>query len=68
MKIDEVEIIKTQATMLDVEIGIMNYDVNRFAVAISGHSYTNLHGALTALTTAYLRADRKARRKSKRRK
>ena len=67
MRIQDIEVVKTQATLLNVDVEIINYDVNRFSVVVGGHSYTSLNGTLTAMTTTYLRADRKAKRKAKRR-
>ena len=58
MKIEELEIIKTQAEALNVEISIINYDVNRFSVQVGKHSYSILQSALSAVTTIYLRKNK----------
>ena len=55
MKLKELETIKNQSTALDVEITIVNYDVNRYSVTVGGHVYTDMHRALSALTTVFLK-------------
>lgn len=56
MNIQELELIKQQAEALSVTLtNITNYDVNRFSITIASHVYTDLHKALSALTTVYLK-------------
>ena len=59
MKIEDLELIKQQAEALNIVLaGIINYDVNRFSVTIGSHVYTDLHKALSALTTVYLKTSK----------
>lgn len=55
MNIQELETIKQQAEALSITISISNYDVNRYSVTIGTHVYTDLHKALSALTTVFLK-------------
>jgi len=57
MDIQNLELIKQQAEALDVPIIIVNYDVNRYSITIGAHSYTDLHKALSALTTVFLKGN-----------
>jgi len=51
----EIELVTQQADSLDVEVTITHYDVNRFSITISNRIYTDLHKALSAITTKFLK-------------
>jgi len=51
----ELETVKNQAEALEIDIVVTHYDHNRFSVGIGSHVYTDLHRALSALTTIFLK-------------
>jgi len=55
MKLKEVETIKNQSEALKIDIVVTHYDYNRFSVTIGKHVYTDLHRALSALSTVFLK-------------
>jgi len=54
----ELETIKVQAEALEIDIVVTHYDVNRFSVTICSHVYTDLHRALSALSTIFLKRNK----------
>ena len=55
MKLKQLEVIKLQATAMNVAITIVNYDVNRYSVSIGKHVYTSFNNTLSAITTQFLK-------------
>jgi len=58
MTIKELETVKTQSVAMDIDIIVVNYDMNRYSVAIGRHTYTSIHSALSALSIAFLKANK----------
>ena len=58
MKLKQVEIIKTQAESLGVEIETILVEKNSYVVHIGKHSYYKMNSALNALTTMFLRQNK----------
>ena len=55
MKQKEIEVIKTQAEAMSVEIEIIYFDFNKYAVHVGNHSYIGFNKALSAVTTKFLK-------------
>lgn len=51
----EVELVQQQAEALGIRVTVTHYGVNRFSVGIGSYVYSDLHKALSALTTVYLK-------------
>jgi hypothetical protein len=58
MKLNELEIVKNQAQTMDINIVVINYDINRYSVAIGNQSYTKFQQALSALSIAFLKKNK----------
>lgn len=51
----EVELVQQQAETLGVKVVVTHYGINRFSATIGSYVYSDMHKALSALTTVYLK-------------
>ena len=61
MKQKEIEVLKNQADALSIDIEVIYYDFNKYAVHVGNHSYTGFTKALSAITTQYLKKSKKGK-------